>query len=355
MRSLHLLFLDWHHLNWKPLITIITKIVIGLRHCISNLLWHCHWLSCLQLFQSCFHPLFPTLTSVLLSYALRPSLLLSQVNLRLIKKVTPMTLTTWQFTSWYYVNAQHLSFSTTLHFVAQPLSSFSILGCHHLNEGAINYKRAIVVDCDCFHLLLSYMLSHHPSCPLTLCPSLLRSILLYLAPPHLISYSKQKENTERSPIDFFPVHVFQTAFSLINWGKWLRTSAPGPVPYIPFSFALMSSASRFASCLLPHYAIKSRFCFPLFIFPIPLPPLLFPPLHPPLLPLHAPCPQNREALMIMYFSSQLDHAIILLEQIFSSPHLHLSSQYNMIPLFTFSSLAWHCHSLSLTDYTPPLS
>ena len=190
-----------------------------------------------------FPPLFPTLTSVLLSYALRPSLLLSQVNLRLIKKVTPMTLTTWQFTSWYYVNAQHLSFSTTLHFVAQPLSSFSILGCHHLNEGAINYKRAIVVDCDCFHLLLSYMLSHHPSCSLTLCPSLLRSILLYLAPPHLISYSKQKENTERSPIVFFPVHVFQTAFSLINWGKWLRTSAPGPVPYIPFSFALMSSAS----------------------------------------------------------------------------------------------------------------
>ena len=104
------------------------------------------------------------------------------------------------------------------------------------NEGAINYKRAIVVDCDCFHLLLSYMLSHHPSCSLTLCPSLLRSILLYLAPPHLISYSKQKENTERSPIDFFPVHVFQTAFSLINWGKWLRTSGPGPVPYCPFRF-----------------------------------------------------------------------------------------------------------------------
>ena len=212
MRSLHLLFLDWHHLNWKPLITIITKIVIGLRHCISNLLWHCHLLSCLQLFQSCFHPLFPTLTSVLLSYALRPSLLLSQVNLRLIKKVTPMTLTTWQFTSWYYVNAQHLSFSTTLHFVAQPLSSFSILGCHHLNEGAINYKRAIVVDCDCFHLLLSYMLSHHPSCPLTLCPSPLRSILLYLAPPHLISYSKQKENTERSPIDFFQFMYFKLRF-----------------------------------------------------------------------------------------------------------------------------------------------
>ena len=129
----------------------------------------------------------------------------------------------------------------------------------------------------------------------------------------------RKKNTERPPLIVIPVHVFQTAFSLINWGKWLRTSAPGPVPYIPFSFALMSSASRFASCLLPHYAIKSRFCFPLFIFPIPLPPLLFPPLHPPLLPLHAPCPQNREALMIMYFSSQLDHAIILLEQIFSSP------------------------------------
>ena len=148
-------------------------------------------------------PLFPTLTWVLLSYALRPSLLLSQVNLRLIKKVTPMTLTTWQFTSWYYVNAQHLSFSTTLHFVAQPLSSFSILGCHHLNEGAINYKRAIVVDCDCFHLLLSYMLSHHPSCSLTLCPSLLRSILLYLAPPSLDFLLKAERKYGTFPNWFF--------------------------------------------------------------------------------------------------------------------------------------------------------
>ena len=200
-----------------------------------------------------------------------------------------MTLTTWQFTSWYYVNAQHLSFSTTLHFVAQPLSSFSILGCHHLNEGAINYKRAIVVDCDGFHLLLSYMLSHHPSCSLTLCPSLLRSILLYLAPPHLISYSKQKENTERSPIDFFPVHVFQTAFSLINWGKWLRTSAPGPVPYIPFSFASMSSA-------LASYLSSRGFTSPSPSSPFPFLLFFFPPLHSPLLPLHALCPQNLGAL-----------------------------------------------------------
>ena len=148
-----------------------------------------------------------------------------------------MTLTTWQFTSWYYVNAQHLSFSTTLHFVAQPLSSFSILGCHHLNEGAINYKRAIVVDCDCFHLLLSYMLSHHPSCSLTLCPSLLRSILLYLAPPHLISYSKQKENTERSPIDFSSSCISNCVFTN-KLGEVAEDIWPGarPVLSFPLSF-----------------------------------------------------------------------------------------------------------------------
>ena len=78
-----------------------------------------------------------------------------------------------------------------------------------------------------------------PTTPLALSPSVPLSCALscsILLPPHLISYSKQKENTERSPIDFFPVHVFQTAFSLINWGKWLRTSSPGPVPYCLFRF-----------------------------------------------------------------------------------------------------------------------
>jgi len=39
------------------------------------------------------------------------------------------------------------------------------------------------------------------------------------------------------PFLIIPVHVFQTAFSLINWGKWLRTSSPGPVPYCPFPFS----------------------------------------------------------------------------------------------------------------------
>ena len=55
----------------------------------------------------------------------------------------------------------------------------------------------------------------------------------------------------------------------MNWGKWLRTSAPGPVPYISFQLCVY----ELCSCLLP---IKSRFYFPLPIFPIPLPPLLFP-------------------------------------------------------------------------------
>ena len=83
---------------------------------------------------------------------------------------------------------------------------------------------------------------------------------------------KPKRKIRNVPPLIIPVYVFQTAFSLINWGKWLRTSAPGPVPYIPFSFTPMSSASRFTSCL----SIKSRFYFPLPIFPVPLPPLLFP-------------------------------------------------------------------------------
>ena len=48
----------------------------------------------------------------------------------------------------------------------------------------------------------------------------------------------RKKNTERPPLIVIPVHVFQTAFSLINWGKWLRTSSPGPVPYCPFLFSL---------------------------------------------------------------------------------------------------------------------
>ena len=47
----------------------------------------------------------------------------------------------------------------------------------------------------------------------------------------------RKKNTERSPLIIIPVYVFQTAFSLINWGKWLRTSSPGPVPYCPFPFS----------------------------------------------------------------------------------------------------------------------
>ena len=127
----------------------------------------------------------------------------------------------------------------------------------------------LLLTSSCLFPPLALLLSHHPSCSLTLCPSLLRSILLYLAPPHLISYSKQKENTERSPIDFFPVHVFQTAFSLINWGKWLRTSAPGPVPYIPFSFASMSSAlaSYLSSRGFTSPSPSSPFPFLLFFFP----------------------------------------------------------------------------------------
>ena len=48
----------------------------------------------------------------------------------------------------------------------------------------------------------------------------------------------QKEKYGTFPLLIIPVHVFQTAFSLINWGKWLRTSSPGPVPYCPFLFSL---------------------------------------------------------------------------------------------------------------------
>ena len=46
----------------------------------------------------------------------------------------------------------------------------------------------------------------------------------------------QKEKYGTFPLLIIPVYVFQTAFSLINWGKWLRTSGPGPVPYCPFRF-----------------------------------------------------------------------------------------------------------------------
>ena len=212
MRSLHLLFLDWHHLNWKPLITIITKIVIGLRHCISNLLWHCHLLSCLQLFQSCFPPPFSTLTSVLLSYALRPSLLLSQVNLRLIKKVTPMTLTTWQFTSWYYVNAQHLSFSTTLHFVAQPLSSFSILGCHHQMKELLIIKEPlsliVTVSTSC-SLICS------PTTPLALSPSVPLSCALScsILPPLTWFLTQSRKKIRNVPqLIFFQFMYFKLRF-----------------------------------------------------------------------------------------------------------------------------------------------
>ena len=47
----------------------------------------------------------------------------------------------------------------------------------------------------------------------------------------------QKEKYGTFPLLIIPVYVFQTAFSLINWGKWLRTSSPGPVPYCPFPFS----------------------------------------------------------------------------------------------------------------------
>ena len=179
-----------------------------------------------------------------------------------------MTLTTWQFTSWYYVNAQHLSFSTTLHFVAQPLSSFSILGCHHLNEGAINYKRAIVVDCDCFHLLLSCS----PTTPLALSPSVPLSCALscsILPPPSLDFLLKAERKYGTFPNWFFSSSCISNCVFTNKLGEVAEDICPGARPVYSFQLCVY----ELCSCLLP---IKSRFYFPLPIFPVPLPPLLFP-------------------------------------------------------------------------------
>ena len=131
-----------------------------------------------------------------------------------------------------------------------------------------------------------------PTTPLALSPSVPLSCALScsILPPLTCFLTQSRKKIRNVPqLIFFPVHVFQTAFSLINWGKWLRTSAPGPVPYIPFSFASMSSA-------LASYLSSRGFTSPSPSSPFPFLLFFFPPLHSPLLPLHALCPQNLGAL-----------------------------------------------------------
>ena len=75
-----------------------------------------------------------------------------------------------------------------------------------------------------------------------MCVSLTNTLITLTLTNSRTSYLKkrtrnQKEKYGTFPLLIIPVYVFQTAFSLINWGKWLRTSSPGPVPYCPFPFS----------------------------------------------------------------------------------------------------------------------